>query len=345
MVVAFVHHFHVLGGEDRLHFCFYSLLYSHAPYYREFRMEWKDVDWKIFHSLRAGFLTRPKADYWDSDRVLEHYDLAIAPRIVDKWRSVWADVQASGKWPAPSVLLDWGCGTGAATLEYIRVWGKPAKVLLWDRSPRAVAFAKKKVEAVGVPCAAWDESRFDEPFALIVSHVVNEMDPASKQNLFSFLQQSQAFARVEPGTPEAAKEIIETRESVTTHTWIAPCPHQAACPLKASQEDWCHFFAEPRQEYFTNGDWARYAREMKIDLRSLPVSYLIGVKGQDQATHSRGRLIGRPKVHKRDAEGLICRESGCEWEAIEPEQGERLKSLKDNQLVRRGKTRSPWGPR
>lgn len=48
---------------------------------------------------------------------------------------------------------------------------------------------------------------------------------------------------VEPGTPLGFANILKARDLLISKNFkiIAPCTHHGACPLKDSQDDWCHF--------------------------------------------------------------------------------------------------------
>ena len=78
---------------------------------------------------------------------------------------------------------------------------------------------------------------------------------------------------------------------------------------------WCHFFASPPPEVFQDGDWAHFSRTMSIDLRSLPLSFLV----LDRTAHSSGlpadavRLTGNARLYKAHALILGCSSCGvCE---------------------------------
>ena len=75
-----------------------------------------------------------------------------------------------------------------------------------------------------------------------------------------------------------------------------------------NERHWCHHFVPTPTAVFMDGDWARFAKMMGIDLRSLPVSYL--VLDKRPVTVSGTREIGRPRVYKAHALVLTCDESG-----------------------------------
>src|SRR4051812_8982454 len=116
-------------------------------------LSWDEVDWSLLKSLRERFLSDSPArggDYWTSERELEHYELAFAPRIGWKWDAVLADARARG-WRPPegATVFDWGCGTGIATRRLVAAFpeAKLARAWCWDRSARARAFAAECIGA------------------------------------------------------------------------------------------------------------------------------------------------------------------------------------------------------
>ena len=91
---------------------------------------------------------------------------------------------------------------------------------------------------------------------------------------------------------------------------VAPCTHAARCGLHQSPRDWCHFFAAPPPEIFRQHDWAEFSRRLGIDLRALPVSFLILGRGSAENPQALGRVIGRPRLQKGVALYDFCTAAG-----------------------------------
>ncbi len=283
-------------------------------------MDWNDVDWSLLRQMREGFLKPEKSkDYWASRKELEHYDLTFAARIGSKWRAVLEEV-GDRDLPDSMTLVDWGAGTGMAS----RVFGeehfeKIKEVLVWDRSALAASFAVEKLKAQGLEARVLAPAEpIPEPYWLLASHVWNElMEPGI---FLETLQRSEGFFWVEPGTPAISRAILEVRAMAReSFEVLAPCPHQSACGLLAPENDahWCHHFAPPDPEVFTTREWKRFSKELQIDLRSLPVSYLVATKSERRAfPPGTGRVIGRPRVYKGFVKGLLCTEEGVSDEKI-----------------------------
>ncbi len=99
-----------------------------------------DLDQNRLERLRARFLEdspepRAMADYWSCDEDLVAYD------------AVFDELEARNiRFDAAATILDFGCGTGIATRRFLRRAGvTPARVLLHDRSARAMGFAAQRV--------------------------------------------------------------------------------------------------------------------------------------------------------------------------------------------------------
>jgi len=266
--------------------------------------------------LRRRFLEggAARADYWHSEADLAAYDQTFGQRIGWKWDHVLADLARLGWSPPPGEVLDWGCGSGIAGRAFLGRSGTRGvtRLVLSDRSRQAMDFAAARlheefpgmaVEATGTPAST--------ECTLLVSHVLTELSPRQTDELADLSSRATAVVWVEPGTFDASRALIAVRERLrgTFHV-VAPCTHQGGCEMLAPgrERHWCHHFAASPPEAFTDGRWARWAGEMGIDLRSLPLSYLVLDKRPPAALPPGAvRLIGRPRVQK--AYALLC---GCD---------------------------------
>ena len=291
-------------------------------------MRWEQINWTILERLRANFLSEEPsahADYWKTNEELETYDFTFARRIGWKWDAVLSESRQRG-WQPPSdaIVLDWGCGTGVATRRFLSAWGAShfQSVLLWDRSPLARKFAVEKVrsEASQIPVAEWNgKSLPSGKLVLLLSHVLNELEPKAITELLETVRRADSVLWVEPGTPALSHRLIELRERLKeTFHIVAPCPHQEVCGLltKENQRHWCHHFARPPLAVFQDGDWVRFGKKMHIDLRSLPVSFLVLSSMPLETQAGLARLIGRARNYKGYSQALLCRSEGVREEKI-----------------------------
>jgi hypothetical protein len=294
-------------------------------------MTWSEIDWKALDRLRQGFLgpgaraegEGPTEGYWTSARDLANYDFTYGERIGWKWDAVIDELKRRSWVPAGGVMLDWGCGSGIAGRRVIRAFGAPAftSLLVWDRSPLACSFAADAAAAEfptlrrGVARPGFLES--DEPIGLlVVSHVLNELDPAARAQLRALALRASAVLWVEPGSREVSRDLGGWRDDLAdTFEVVGPCTHRHACPiLRPGQErHWCHHFAPPPPHIFVDANWMLFGRTAGIDLRSLPYSFLALDRRPAAAPPSGlSHIIGRPETFKPYVRWLNCDAEGLE---------------------------------
>lgn len=272
----------------------------------------RSIDWPALHRLRAAFLdgTAGAQDYWQTESDLASYDATFGERIRWKWDFVLGELKRRSWSPPGGTVLDWGCGTGVASRAFRDHCGAAGinRWLLSDRSPLAMQFAARQI--TGAP--VWLEANPGAANLVLLSHVLTELTPAALAELLALVRQATAVIWVEPGTYAVSRRLIAIREELRGEfQLVAPCPHQAACGMLAAGNDrhWCHQFAPPPLAVFTDGDWARFGKVAGIDLRSLPVSFLVLDK-RPVAPADRPRVIGRARVYKAHALVLECAADG-----------------------------------
>jgi len=284
-------------------------------------MNKKQIDWSLAESLRSRFLSETPSkggDYWESEKLIALYDDTFAQRIGWKWDSVLEELLGKRKLTLPSVLVDWGAGTAIASRRCLSTKeNKISHVHLRDRSPLVLAFAKKQIAQdfpnIAITTHTREMEAPTEPFGLILSHVLGELTSASKQSIQKLARQAAIVLWVEPGTPELSRELISFREELRAeYSIIAPCPHANQCGLlaKGTERHWCHFFASPPQEVFHSAFWREFSKRLRIDLRSLPVSFLALQKPPIESRVTESRMIGRARDYKGLVKALVCESAG-----------------------------------
>lgn len=286
------------------------------------------MDWPALEQLRDIFLGRAQgadavAPYWTSERQLASYDFTLGRRIAWKWAAVLEPLFARGWLPPARTLVDWGCGTGIGARSLLAYAPSDSfdEVILWDYSPLATTFATNAIHArhpglkvrVADPALATEQGAF----TLVVSHVLNELDPAGRAALLELAQRAASVLWVEPGTHIDSHALIAVRETLReTFNCVAPCPHDAVCGLltAANERHWCHHFAVAPTAAFTESGWAEFGRRLGVDLRSLPYSYLVLDRRAPAAARPADlvRLIGEPRSGTGRMRVLRCRSDGVE---------------------------------
>jgi SAM-dependent methyltransferase len=276
--------------------------------------EWLDR----IQRLRALFLDQDRgeralADYWRSDEDLAAYEGVLAQRIAWKWQAALAEASDRGFSPSgDATVVDFGCGTGIAARCYLQRFGG-RRVLLHDRSPKAMHFAVAEIRAAapGVSAEVCLDMTGISPDVLLVSHVLSELDERGQAQMLQLARRSGSVVAVESGNRQASRRLSLLRAQLGEDFHIvAPCAHDGACPALATEQDWCHFFAAPPPEVFTDGAWVKTARMLGIDLRALPYSFLAVQRNSPLPTRPPGRLLGRPRIGRRAARLLRCQADG-----------------------------------
>lgn len=286
-------------------------------------MTWDQLDWGILDRLRDRFLQGSvTGPYWQSDDDLAHYDATYAERIGWKWDAVLGELRRRGWQPQAGAVLDWGCGSGVAGRRVATAW--PAQVTAlscWDHSPRAREFAARRAREArpDLPATAVDDAAQAPPGTLVLSHVLNELDPLGRGALAEAIERAQTVLWVEPGTSTVAKDLVQWREKYRkTFRFVLPCPHQGQCGLlmPGNERHWCHHFAAPPSSIFADSNWVRFGQRAGIDLRSLPYSVLVmeRINAPETAPLPPGasRILGRPEQFKPYARFLNCDVTGVQ---------------------------------
>ncbi|HUR46714.1 MAG TPA: small ribosomal subunit Rsm22 family protein [Candidatus Saccharimonadales bacterium] len=276
------------------------------------------IDWAALERLRKSFLdgSAGKSDYWQNLSDLASYDATFAQRIGWKWDYVLQELAQRGWTPQEGTLLDWGCGSGIAHRAMLDFFGTKfiTSLHLWDRSPSAMSFAQRRATDK-YPGIKVEQNLPASPGTVLISHVLSELEPRQVEELADAIAATgQSVLWVEPGTYEASLTLIAIRERLRDRmNVVAPCTHQQRCGIldEGNESHWCHHFAKPPSEIFQDGNWTRFAKMTGIDLRSLPLSFLVLDK-RPVPTLPPGatRLIGHPRVYKPYALALASGSAG-----------------------------------
>ncbi|WP_176725228.1 small ribosomal subunit Rsm22 family protein [Streptomyces sp. DvalAA-14] len=245
----------------------------------------------------------------------------------------------AGAW-TPATHLDLGGGTGAATWAVAEAWSDaPAAhsstVLDWSASAldlgrRLAAHA----DAPAVRAAAWTRApltggpRLPASDLVTVSYLIGELTPADRAALLDAATAATAGALVvvEPGTPDGYARIIEARDRLIAAglTVLAPCPHDAACPVTG--DDWCHFAARvPRTSLH---------RQMKggtLAYEDEKFSYVAAVRpAAVPAAPAGSRVVRHPQIRKGLVLLDLCtRDSGLTRATVTKRHGPLYRAARD----------------
>ena len=298
------------------------------------------INWDTIERLRRGFIQgQPAGDYWRKREDLELYDRTFGRRISWKWDYVLDELAQLNWRPPQGAVLDWACGSGVAGRTFLQHFGTEgvSQLVFYDKSTLAMQVASKlageefseQPKPTNPPTAPADQtapakpanpvklkistaisSAPAAPAVLLVSHAITELPPDQLQTVIALAQQAQAVIWVEPGTHQASRALAAVRgQLLSQFRCVAPCTHDGPCRMldECNGRHWCHHFAAPPKDIFGNSEWVKFGRDAGIDLRSLPLSYIVMDK-RPAAAPSAGlsRIIGRPRVYNAYALLFSC---------------------------------------
>jgi SAM-dependent methyltransferase len=285
-------------------------------------MTWTELDWKSLDGLRAQFLdAKPKdGPYWKSAEELAHYDLTFGERIGWKWYAVLEELRLRGWSPPGGNVLDWGCGSGIAGRRVIGNFGPTAfeSLEVWDHSPAAGEFARnaavRDFPGLEVSIASPGFLAGKDPIGLLlISHVLNELQPSGIDEIRALAARSAAVIWTEPGTRETSRALGRLRDELShDFKMVAPCTHSNNCPILTvgNERHWCHHFGFPPPAIFADSNWVKFGQRAGIDLRSLPYSFIALDRSWEPKDQGLSRVIGRPEQFKPYVRLLNCDSAG-----------------------------------
>ena len=278
---------------------------------------WNHPELTALRRMRERFLagTAGAQDYWKLPEDIALYDSTFAERIGWKWDAVLRELTARAWQPQSRHVLDWGCGSGVAGRRALAQWPQLASLAVHDRSSLAMRFAAEKARTDFPQVKIIPPGNALPPDTLLVlSHVISELPARDLAALLDLARQAREILWVEAGTHADSRRLIAVRETLRdTFAAVAPCTHQRACGLLSAKNapHWCHHFATPPTEIFQNARWMDFGRELGIDLRSLPYSFLVLERLRATPPPAGlAHIIGEPREGKGHLKVLSCQAEG-----------------------------------
>lgn len=216
----------------------------------------------------------------------------------------------------PARLLDAGSGTGAASWAANAVWPEMAQVTMLDRSRDFLDLARALAADSGV--VALETAEYVEadlthlPPAsagadlVVAAYALTELAetalPATVAALWEKTTPAGALVLIEPGTPRDHLRLMAVRDRLIGlgARVVAPCPHQAACPMTGA--DWCHFSVRlPRSRDHM------FLKDGVVPFEDEKFSYLVARRAGAPAA---GRIIAPVRLAKPGVTARICSLTG-----------------------------------
>jgi ribosomal protein RSM22 (predicted rRNA methylase) len=249
--------------------------------------------------------------------------------------AVLAEAAARAPGFEPRTQIDVGGGTGAAVWAAAAVWPSLAECTVLEQVAGAIGLGKRLAAGSGraaVRDAEWRRG-FVDPAApapdadlVTLSYVLGELPDATRADVVRWLAaKSATVALVEPGTPAGYERIRAARAQLVElglHV-VAPCPHDAACPIVPG-EDWCHFAVRlPRSGLH------RRLKAGTLGFEDEKFAYVVASRTAPERADA--RIIRHPKKHKGWVALDLCTASeGLQpGVAVSKKQGPRYRAARD----------------
>lgn len=212
---------------------------------------------------------------------------------------------------APHSLLDCGAGPGTATWACAEALESLASFALFDANPalRALAMelARENDRSIDYTLGDAGAKIIDAPAAdlVIASYVINELTDTAREKLVAAMwaKANDTLVIVEPGTPAGYQRILDARTQLIgagAHV-IAPCPHDAACPLV--KPDWCHFSQRLQR--------SRVHKQLKsAELPYEDEKFIYLAVSRAPVTPRPSRVLAQPVTTKIAITAKLCTNSG-----------------------------------
>jgi ribosomal protein RSM22 (predicted rRNA methylase) len=142
---------------------------------------------------------------------------------------------------------------------------------------------------------------------VVASYMINELDDGPRAALADLMwaKTRDTLLVVEPGTPAGTQRILDLRRRLIAqgaHV-LAPCPHDAECPLAAP--DWCHFTQRlPR---------SRVHKQLKAaELPYEDEKFIYVALSRSPVTPRPARVLAQPELSKIAITAKLCTLQGIE---------------------------------
>jgi ribosomal protein RSM22 (predicted rRNA methylase) len=253
-------------------------------------------------------------------------------------RAALAQVALSVPEFEPKSQLDVGGGTGAAAWAASEVFPGLGTVEVVDRAPEALAMGRRlgiassrealrsaTWRAVTWPAETWSAA-LPTADLVTVSYLLGELTEPDQAELVSRAATVGAVVVVvEPGTPAGYGRVLAARDRLLAsglHV-VAPCPHQAPCPLPRGR-DWCHFSVRINRSALH-----RRVKGGELGYEDEKFSYVAAMRGAP-APPVGGRILRHP-VHRKGMVLLrVCAADGSAGaETVSKRQGDRYRAARD----------------
>lgn len=217
-------------------------------------------------------------------------------------------------------LLDLGAGPGTAAWAASQAFAELQQITLieWDKELRRLGktfTAQAPNEALRT--GEWMEldlsraTAFTQHDIVIASYTLGELPQGKAREILfkAWPAAAKVLVIVEPGTTKGFALLRQLREDVIGlgGNIIAPCPHQATCPM--SSGDWCHFAARVERSALH-----RKLKAGALSFEDEKYAYLAIAKQPVKSAFA--RIIRRPQINSGYVKLSLCTTYGLQNSTI-----------------------------
>lgn len=244
------------------------------------------------------------------------YALTRAPATFAACARVMSELERVAPGFGPASLLDAGSGSGSASWAAAEAFPRLSQVTwaeangpLLDLAIRLAAEARGALSSAKVLRGDLATAELPPADLVMASYVLAEIAAPRQATLVRALWAATrgVLALVEPGVPDGYARLLAARDGLIAGgaTILAPCPHQAVCPL--APPDWCHFSVRlPRSRDH------RLAKRAEASFEDEKFAYLLAARPQVAAIAPMPRILARPRETKPGLEFKLCTVGGLE---------------------------------
>ncbi|WP_269079174.1 small ribosomal subunit Rsm22 family protein [Phenylobacterium zucineum] len=245
------------------------------------------------------------------------YALARLPATYAACAAVFGEARRLAQDFAPARLLDAGAGPAGGSWAALEAWPSLSAATWLDASAPFLDLARRLAGDGPGPLRAAEARRLDltaegvfpKADLVLTSYALAEIPEAAQAPLVARLWDAceGVLALVEPGTPAGFARILAARTALIEAgaVLLAPCPHQAACPL--ATPDWCHFSVRlPRSRDH------RLAKGAAVPFEDERFAYLLAARPGIQAASRAPRVLAPPRTGKPGIELKLCGPDGVQ---------------------------------
>lgn len=213
----------------------------------------------------------------------------------------------------PTSQLDVGAGPATAVLAAHEVFSSLQSATLVEQSDAITEIGKALAASLKAIDIHWQKGDlaacgFDNITngdLVTLSYVLDELADETQDRLVDSLWQKtgKVLLLVEPGTPAGWRRLLRQRARLIAQNAeiVAPCPHQAPCPLVLP--DWCHFSVRVERSRTH-----RLTKQASVPYEDEKYSYLALAKRIKIPQYY--RIIGRPRRSSGKISFSICCPNG-----------------------------------